>query len=208
MSKVKIAVAFTLGAAVGAFTAWKLTKDIYARRAQEEIDSVKEVFSKLRRDDDNGDICIEYDGLDGTKIVYQKGCCDRKVETVDPEFQEYADTLTNSGYVEDVEIHEIHRIGTDGSEPYVIDQEAWGEFSDYTLCELYYYADRVLADDNDEVVDDIDATVGRDALRMFGEQHVESVFVRNDRLMIDYQIILMGSSYEDLLEEKPYKAVF
>ena len=36
---------FTLGAAVGSVVTWKLVKDKYARIAQEEIDSVKEVFS-------------------------------------------------------------------------------------------------------------------------------------------------------------------
>ena len=37
---------FTAGAAVGSVVTWKLLKTKYERLAQEEIDSVKEVFSK------------------------------------------------------------------------------------------------------------------------------------------------------------------
>ena len=42
---------FTAGAIFGSLVTWKLTKDKYARIAQEEIDSVKEVFARREREE-------------------------------------------------------------------------------------------------------------------------------------------------------------
>ena len=46
--------------------------------------------------------------------------------------------------------------------PYVISPEEFGDFDEYTKLSLTYYSDGVLADENDEIVDDIDETVGAD----------------------------------------------
>ena len=42
---------FAAGAVFGSLVTWKLTKDKYARIAQEEIDSVKEVFARREREE-------------------------------------------------------------------------------------------------------------------------------------------------------------
>ena len=41
---------FVLGAAAGSFVTWHYLKDVYEQIAQEEIDSVKEVFLKRERE--------------------------------------------------------------------------------------------------------------------------------------------------------------
>ena len=47
-NNVKIIFTFALGVAVGSVTTWKLIKTKYEQIAQEEIDSVKEVYSKRK----------------------------------------------------------------------------------------------------------------------------------------------------------------
>ena len=44
---------FSTGVAIGSFVTWKMVKTKYERIAQEEIDSVKETFSKFYSEKDN-----------------------------------------------------------------------------------------------------------------------------------------------------------
>lgn len=55
---------------------------------------------------------------------------------------------------------------------------------------LTYYADRVLADENDEVVLLVSATVGLENLDRFGHfsDNLEIVYVRNEKLQTDFEI--------------------
>ena len=50
MNKYSTALAFIVGIAVGSVTTWYLVKEKYRSLAQEEIDSVKEVFKKRQAD--------------------------------------------------------------------------------------------------------------------------------------------------------------
>ena len=59
-----------------------------------------------------------------------------------------------------------------------------------------------MADDNDELVDDVEETVGSDSLNHFGEYEYDLVFVRNDRLKCDYEILLSLRKYSEANERK------
>ncbi len=92
---------------------------------------------------------------------------------------------------------------SDGSDrPYVISPEEFGSQSGYTDVSLTYYADGVLADENDEVVDDADDIVGLESLMHFGEYEDDSVFVRNDTRKCDYEILLDQRYYSDVIKTK------
>lgn len=88
--------------------------------------------------------------------------------------------------------------------PYVISPEDFGMW-DYEQISLTYYADGVLADDNDEIVDDINETIGEDSLKHFGEYEDDCVHVRNDARKADYEILLDTRSYSDVVRPpSPY----
>ena len=91
------------------------------------------------------------------------------------------------------------------NEPYVISPDDYGENDNYTQISLVYYAgDGVLADDEDEVVEDIEDTVGEDFAEHFGEYEDDSVFIRNDRLRCDYEILRDNRSFSDVAEGSNY----
>lgn len=91
------------------------------------------------------------------------------------------------------------------NEPYVISPDDYGENDNYTQISLVYYAgDEVLADDEDEVVEDIENTVGEDFAEHFGEYEDDSVFIRNDRLRCDYEILRDNRSFSDVAEGSNY----
>lgn len=89
-------------------------------------------------------------------------------------------------------------------QPYIIHQDEFaqneGEYSKVTL--TYYAADAVLTDEDEDVIRNPDSIVGLNSLNNFGhgadDYHV--VYVRNDRLEIDYEICLLAASYEETVQ--------
>ena len=79
--------------------------------------------------------------------------------------------------------------------PYVIYPEEFGAISDHETISLTYYADGTLTDDDNVKIDDIEGTVGLDSLTHFHEYEDDSVFVRNERLKCDYEILFDMREY-------------
>lgn len=92
--------------------------------------------------------------------------------------------------------------------PYVISPEEFGEKEDeygesYDIITLHYYSDKILTDDRNELLEDVEYTVGYDSLNHFGEYEDDTVFVRNDRLKADYEILLELEKYSDVKKRGP-----
>ena len=196
MSKATGFVMFVLGAAVGSVATWQYTKKKYEQIAQEEIDSVKEIFS---RRESAADVEITAPEPQTAKV----GKPEEK-----PDISEYAARLEREGYTN----YSNARAGEKKEEqeamemkPYVISPEEFGEFEDYERISLSYYADQILADEDDEKVEDVDNVVGLESLTHFGEFEDDSVFVRNDRLKCDYEILLDQRTYSDVIKQRPHQ---
>ena len=186
---------FTFGAALGSFVTWRLIKCKYEKIAQEEIDSVKETFSKRAKSDDISDEEVK---KEKPEPFYTSKMADK------PDINEYAKKLRDEGYTNYSNVSSETEPETADGEPYVISPEEFGEEHDYTVISLTYFADGVLADDQEEAVDDVERLVGPNALNSFGEYEDDAVYVRNDRLKCDYEILLDKRTYEELVAEKPY----
>ena len=78
----------------------------------------------------------------------------------------------------------------------VIPPDEFGEYDDYDLIGLTYYANDVLTDDGDFPIDDPEEVVGPDALDSFGEWEDDTVYVRNDTLKCYYEICRDNSEYD------------
>lgn len=186
MSKVATCLAFTVGAAIGSAVTWVIAKKAYEKLAQEEIDSVKEVFTKRYSEKK------DTDAPNTTEEEVKEDI------PADPEVEEYKTQVEEYGY--------SNRKEEPQYEPYVIAPEEFGEKPGYDEQSLTYYADQVLTDDDDNLIRNVDAVVGIESLTHFGEYEDDSVFVRNDRLKCDYEILLDQRRYADVIAKKPYKA--
>ena len=87
----------------------------------------------------------------------------------------------------------------------VVSPDEFGEIDEYEKISLTYYIDGSLADDNDELIEDVDGTIGFESLNHFGEYEDDSVFVRNDRLKCDYEILLDQRNYSDVVNIYPHQ---
>ena len=88
--------------------------------------------------------------------------------------------------------------------PYIIHQDEYAQKEEeYSQVSFTYYAvDAVLTDEQEQLVDNPDELVGLDNLGNFGhgadDFHV--VYIRNDRLEIDYEVCLLAASYEEAVQ--------
>jgi hypothetical protein len=174
---------FAVGAAIGSAVTWKIVKTKYEQIVQEELESIREAFVKIDSDEQ-----------------------EQTDERDDEDCQENSPTQTNMSRLEAVKKErkdDEAEYGTlvsnytsekGGSimmekEPYVISPYDFGEIDDYHQIELTYYSDDTLEDDEGNIVKDVDELIGSKALYTFGEYEDDAVFVRNERLRTDFQIL-------------------
>lgn len=188
--------AFIAGAGIGSVCTWQLLKRKYELIALEEIDSVKAAYATR----ETGKSLVE-GFCDGLKVAEDR----TQKDEGDVDFKKYVSIIQKEGYTDYSRSVEEKKGEAFVEKPYVISPEEFGEFEEYEKISLTYYADEVLADENDEEVDDVDEIVGEESLNHFGEYEDDSVFVRNDRLKCDYEILLDQRNYADVVKTIPHR---
>lgn len=189
------AMGFLLGAAAGSVVTWKFLDKKYADRAQEEIDSVKEVYSKRM-----AEMNKTYKEMK-VKLI-EKDLIEPDLEfTVTPSqpeenlVEQHSTTEMKTDYSSYFEPKKEAPKETPDEKPYFISQEEFEENEDYDKIILTYYSDGVLTDDMDEPIENVEETIGEDPKDHFGEYEDGAVYVRNDKRMVDYEILLDEMDY-------------
>lgn len=196
---------FAAGAAVGSAVTWVTIKNRYARLAQEEIDDVIKTFSESSVEQDGSEETsssdedveqVQEQPLPRTECVGQINW--DELEDL-PEEEEEKDEDEGSTYATLINDYTTEKGGAKGmgTKPYVISPYDFGEIDEYSQIELTYYADGTLEDDEGNIITDIDELIGPDALNTFGEYEDDAVFVRNEYLRTDFQILKDYRRYED-----------
>lgn len=130
--------------------------------------------------------------------VFDRAGARKEIDPIDDTMNEPAD----DGYE-----HERDLSGIDRTGPYEISSDEYNdEFLDHDKVSIYYYVlDDTLCDEHEEVMDDIAGTVGLDFFKTL-ENH-PTAWVRNERLAIDYEICVVRSSYAEVVQGVPHKAM-
>lgn len=186
---------FATGAAIGSVVTWRYLKDKYAKIAQEEIDSMKEILRERQNEVDEDD--------ENSYFEYEDGADEERKNA----YEKYSSMYTDA--VEQIEKENETNMG---KKPYVISPEEFDELEEYDKVSLTYYSgDNVLADSfSDEVFeeDEIDEAVGSDFASHFGEYEDDSVFVRNESRYIDYEILMDERSYQEAVGKKHSRVAY
>ena len=188
MSKTLGLVLFVTGAVIGSVSTWYYVKDKYSKIANEEIESVKEVFSK--------------------RDIKKENAVASNMNK--PNISEYVATINNQEYTNyaNMEVPSkktIEDISFIKEKPYVITPDEFGEIDEYETLGLIYYTDGVLTDDDNNIIGDVENTVGEDFHEHFGEYEDDSVFVRNDEKECDYEILLDHRKFTEVRIRKPHE---
>jgi hypothetical protein len=204
---------FAVGAAIGSAVTWKVVKTKYERIAQEEIDSVKEAFADRfgERKETLEDLKNKVDTLiDAEERHEQAKQIDwAELEDLNEEDDEDEETEENllNDYARLLDVYNKKKGGGDDmkNEPYVISPYDFGELDGYSQIELTYYSDGTLEDDEYNILTDWENLIGKDSLTTFGEYEDDSVFVRNDDLRADFQILKDYRTYEQARSINPHQ---
>lgn len=195
MNKGKTIFAFLLGAGVGSLLTWKLLEERYAQIADEEIESVREMYENEIRDlereldDSYHEEVEEVDDDEEDQLAEEKKASAKQYKKMVTELQYTAEN--NEEEEED-----------DVMGPYLITAEELGE--EYDVVSLTYYADGFLADDYDELIENVDNVVGTESLNHFGDDpnDPDTVYVRNDVDKLDYEICRSEERYIDVRAQR------
>ena len=182
---------FTAGAVVGAIVTLKLVQEKYDRLYHEEVESYRDMMREK----------LDEEIEEKTEETMERIGQTLKNATEKPDIRTYAAKIQKEGYTD------YAKTGKDGTSepetveddgPEVIEPDEFGELEDYDQVYLTYY-DGVLADDRDEVIEDVDNVVGTDSLSQIGKYAEDTVHVRNDFWHTYYEILRDKRNYADVV---------
>lgn len=176
---IKYILAFAAGAITGSAVTYKIVKDRYTQIVMEQLESASQLYSNK----------VE-------EFSEREAELTKALEDVHKD--DYKNITSNLGYMDYTNTNAEEKVKDEEDDidaPYVITPEEFGMKDDYTCIGLTYYADGVLTDDGDEPIYDADDIIGEDTLTRFDEYADDAVYVRNDKLKNDYEILRVTRSY-------------
>lgn len=167
---------FIAGALTGALVTEHLLRKKYERIAREEIESVKQTLGGKKKEEAADD--------------WNVTVCSEQKQEGKVDYTQF--------YKKDTE-HAPER-----RHPYVISPIEFGSREDYMQVSLNLFSDGVLTDEDYEAVENVEGTVGSDSLNHFGEYEDDAVYVRNEGMMCDYEILKDNRTYAEVLKTIPH----
>lgn len=137
--------------------------------------------------------------IESVKEVFSKRAAAREK----PDLSEFAEVVEREGYSAQTN-EEKPTPKVKGKVPYVISPDEFAEDEDYEKISLTYYADGVLVDEEDDVVD-VSIIGGEDILNEFGAFEEDAVYVRNDERKADYEILEDERTFKEVMSKSPQK---
>ena len=204
------AIIFGLGVAAGSVGTYFAVKKAIDARPDKEIESVvasfKERFDKMESiltDEQREELGIYSPSKEILKDEPIEINHPKLIEERNETQNNYEQEMRKLGYSTGVDLSE----GTDnhaesitqiGSAPYVITEDEFGEFGNDEET-LIFYADGVLATEDDDPIDDVEELIGN-CLSEFGE-YDERLYVRNQEREIDYIVLRSEKLWVDIAPE-------
>ena len=184
---------FTAGVAIGSLVTWRYFKTKYEVVEDEIEEKTEETEGETETEDEDPEVSE-------SKMSYKK-----------PPLKEYVKMVEDNGYVPKTHMEEVEEEIANGEwgdkdvyEPFIIRPDEYGELHAYETLSLNYYADGVLTDELDNPIEDVESLVPADFADHFGEYDDNAVFVRNDNLECDYEILRDLRKFTDVVGEYPY----
>ena len=168
---------FAVGAAVGSAVTYKMVKTKFEQIANEEIEEVREYYREKIKETEQEKVEEE-----PAKKETKSSADEERIDAV----TYLKDKIDALGYNAPFGGDEMD--AKEGLQPHVIPPEYFGD-QGYDTLSLTLYADGVLVDDQENIIEDADAILGEGSLERFGEFEDDSLHVRDDKAKVDYEIL-------------------
>lgn len=209
----KTILAFCAGAAIGSLATYFIVRGNEDEIRSETAESVKKAYGFYDQNEEESDKEEEL-------ISNEEASMYRKIsksyeydklfgKDLEPELDLRGNYMAANDFPTQTAAEREHPTDEDDKQPYVISLEEYeaeemvemDDGREYPVrardkITLTYYEkdDTLVLDQNGEVLD-IEETVGNDALNRFGEYEKDTVYVRNDNLGADYEVVREHGSY-------------
>lgn len=185
-------ITFGAGAAIGAGTAWYITKRSFEARTDEEIESVRQAYEKRYKKLEED--LYKSDGESSVLINSEpKQEPVKREEKVVKKAAEKPNIIDYRSYYEGSEDRAT-------LEPEIINENEYGENPNYRKVELTHTADGYLLDEDGEPIDDESGIVGYTSEEI-EDQYIESgedvVYIRNDDREVYYEVLRSEKFYDE-----------
>ena len=190
----KIIVAFILGAAAGVASSMLYFKTKYEQKADAEIQEIRDLYAKKTETEEKKEDTpvtshqvTKADDLHATArhiSEYTKYTSKEDAQNEDPK---------DGIHVERVDFAPMKN--PNPPKPYLIDSSDYGQDDNFDPLCWEWYTDGILANENDEIVDDIQEWIG-DGLKVFAETEDNLFWVRNEKYGVDIEVARSGITYE------------
>lgn len=172
---------FLAGGAAGAAITWFGVKKYYETRYEEDVAAVKEKYTYKKPETEKKT----------TKDTFPDDQTEKTDSTIDPAMLERYSNIAKRYSTPEIQIEKTkkNKEVIDMNKPFIIMPEEVGD-TDYGVSTLYFFNDDVLTDDEDNIIEDPEDLIGDINPRdHFGEYEDDVVFVRNDDMETDFEIL-------------------
>lgn len=197
MKSIKGIFIFVIGVVSGTFVGAQIAKKKYEEIANEEIEEIRAYYKEREKE---------------VKEIEEPNAVEAPEEkSIEVEERKQYDNIIKRGNYMAVDEEEQNNVC---DEAYPIDPSEFGNDGKNATETLTYFADGVLVNEVDEVIEDPDLVVGRHHIDIFNEfPDATCVYVRNDLDGTDYEILKDDWCWSDFnekgyappIEEKPEK---
>lgn len=197
MKSIKGIFIFVIGVVSGTFAGAQIAKKKYEEIANEEIEEIRAYYKEREKE---------------VKEIEEPNAVEAPEEkSIEVEERKQYDNIIKRGNYMAVDEEEQNNVC---DEAYPIDPSEFGNDGKNATETLTYFADGVLVNEVDEVIEDPDLVVGRHHIDIFNEfPDATCVYVRNDLDGTDYEILKDDWCWSDFnekgyappIEEKPEK---
>lgn len=180
------------GAGIGAGVTYIFLKKHFDADLDEAVEDVKKFYADRTRDNNRPTESSE-ESPDANADAADQNPVEQD-SILDFEMDSYATNYSTTSSVPD----KPKTLNTNDDISVIDEETYYGAIADGAdPTEYMYYADHILADENSDVIDNIESLVGREALTYFGNEGVDSVYVHNKRLNMYIEILRSERLYKE-----------
>ena len=208
---ISMVITFVAGIVVGVSATYKIAETKYQNIANEEIESVISSFTHRQPLEQIDEPAKE----DITELEHQNKS-QNKPKSSKTIMTDYKRTIDKVGYdtistdkikpnkknnrKKEEELEKMDK--QDTPEIFVISPDEFNTLDGYDTATMYYSSDNYVLDSNYTILSDkeIECMIGHDPAGHFGEYEEDSVFIRNEVRMCDYEILLSMKTAASIME--------
>ena len=190
----KTIIAFILGAAAGVASSMFYFKTKYEQKADAEIQEIRDLYAKKSETEEKKE--------DTPVTSHQVTKADDLHATARhvSEYTKYApkEDAQNEAPKDGIHVEKVDFTpmkNPNPPKPYLIDSSDYGQDDNFDPLCWEWYTDGVLANENNEIVDNIQEWIG-DGLKVFAESEDNLFWVRNEKYGVDIEVARSGITYE------------